>query len=401
MTAPENNAPQNEPTRNEPGEANSVGIVERHYYTFGTPEQPFRLDNKQILPEVVVCYEQYGELNSARDNAILITHGLTGSSHAAGRYATDSKFGGYWDGLIGPGKLFDTEKYCLIAPNVLGGCRGSTGPASLDPRTGKPYGLKFPIVTIRDMVRVQKRLLEHLGIEKLRMVIGGSMGGMQALEWAVSYPDFMESVCSIAAAPRNSAQAIAFNECMRRAITLDPHFNRGNYYENDAPNSGLSLARMIGMITYLSDSILQDTFGRKPAMEATSLERDLHARFDVERFLHEEGDKLTRRFDANSYLYLTRAIDLHDICRGCDFMDAALSKIHAKMLLIGISSDILYPPDELERLDRHLKRLKIDSTFWRFESNYGHDAFLVEQEKMIPVLRRFMEDAQNQGKRRD
>ena len=369
---------------------NSVGIVERLYYTFGTAEQPFRLDNRQTLPEVTVCYEQYGELNAARDNAILITHGLTGSSHAAGRYAADSRFGGYWDALIGPGKLFDTAKFCLIAPNVLGGCRGSTGPASRDPRTGSPYGLKFPIVTIRDMVRVQKRLLEHLGVEKLRLVIGGSMGGMQALEWAVSYPDFMESVCAIAASPRNSAQAIAFNECMRRAITLDPNFQKGEYYESDAPTSGLSLARMIGMITYLSDSLLQETFGRKPAMETTSLERDLHARFDVERFLHEEGDKLTRRFDANSYLYLTRAVDLHDICRGCDFMDAALSKIHAKMLLVGISSDILYPPEELERLDLQLKRLNVDSTFWRFESNYGHDAFLVEQEKMIPVLRGFL-----------
>ena len=384
-------APENEPLPNELSEANSIGIVERLYYTFGTLEQPLRLENKQTLPEVVVCYEQYGELNAARDNAILVTHGLTGSSHAAGRYAADSRFGGYWDALIGPGKLFDTDKYCLIAPNVLGGCRGSTGPASLDPRTGRPYGLKFPIVTIRDMVRVQKRLLEHLGIAKLRLVIGGSMGGMQALEWAVSYPDFMDSVCAIAASPRNSAQAIAFNECMRRAITLDPNFQKGEYYESDPPNNGLSLARMIGMITYLSDSILQETFGRKPAMEATSIERDLHARFDVERFLHEEGDKLTRRFDANSYLYLTRAIDLHDICRGCDFMDAALSKIHAKMLLIGISSDILYPPEQLRGLDAQLKRQNIDSTFWRLESNYGHDAFLVEQEKMIPVLRRFME----------
>ena len=373
--------------------AGSVGIVARRYYTFGTSVEPFRLENKQTLSEVTVCYEQYGELNAARDNAILITHGLTGSSHAAGRYAADSKFDGYWDALIGPGKLFDTEEYCLIAPNVLGGCRGSTGPASLDPRTGEPYGLKFPIVTIRDMARVQKRLLDSLGIAKLKLVIGGSMGGMQALEWAVAYPDFMEAVCAIAASPRNSAQAIAFNECMRRAIMLDPNFQKGEYYAGAAPNGGLSLARMIGTITYLSDSLLQEMFGRKPAMEATSVERDLHARFDVERFLHEEGDKLTRRFDANSYLYLTRAIDLHDICRGCDFLDAALSKIRARMLLVGISSDILYPPEPLRELDAHLKRLNVDSTFWRFESNYGHDAFLVEQEKMIPVLREFLNAA--------
>ena len=367
--------------------ADSVGVVTREYFTFGTQEEPFRLDNRHVLPEITTCYERYGILNAAGDNAILITHGLTGSSHAAGRYAPDSKYAGYWDALIGPGKVFDTSRYCVIAPNALGGCRGTTGPASPDPHTGRPYGLKFPIVTIRDMVRVQKRLLDTLGVTRLQCVVGGSMGGMQALEWAVTYPEMTQAVCAIAAAARNSAQAIAFNACMRRAITLDPHFARGEYYDAEPPNAGLALARMIGTITYLSDPIMQQLFGRNSAQEESPLEHDLYARFDVERYLHEEGDSLARRFDANSYLYLTRAIDLHDIGRGYPSREAALRRIRARMLLIGIRSDILYYPQHLEDLNAQLQSFGGDSTYWEMDSDYGHDAFLVEQEKMIPVLR--------------
>lgn len=371
-------------------EVGSVGLVERQYFTFGSESEPFTLENRQTLPEVTTCYELYGELNATGDNVILVLHGLTGSSHAAGRYREDSRFAGYWEPLIGPGKVFDTDRYCVLAPNALGGCRGSTGPASLDPRTGREYGLSFPILTVRDMVRVQQRLLDHLGIRRLHLAVGGSMGGMQALEWAVTYPERVHAICPIASSARNSAQAIAFNECMRRAIRLDPNWKRGEYYGGDPPADGLALARMIGTITYLSDPIMQQMFGRKPEMETTALEHDLTARFDVERYLHDEGEKLVRRFDANSYLYVTRAIDLHDISRGYESLEAAYRRIQAKSLFIGIRSDILFYPQHIREMQSHLLRLGKDATYWEMDSEYGHDAFLVEQEKMIPPLQAFL-----------
>jgi homoserine O-acetyltransferase len=370
--------------------SDTVGLVERCYHTFGSEDAPFVLENRQSLSEVTTCYEVYGQLNAEADNAILVLHGLTGSSHAAGWYGPESKFPGYWEPLIGPGKVFDTRKYCVIAPNALGGCRGSTGPASVDPRTGKEYGLTFPIFTIRDMVRVQEQLLNHLGVRRLKLVVGGSMGGMQALEWCITFPDWMEAACVIASSARNSAQAIAFNECMRRAIMLDPHWNKGEYYGVTPPGEGLALARMIGTITYLSDPIMQQLFGRKPENETTALEYDLYARFDVERYLHDEGEKLVRRFDANSYLYLTRAIDLHDISRGYESREAAYRRIQAKLLLIAIRSDILFHPQHVREMDAQLRALGKDSTFWELDSEYGHDAFLTEQEKMIPSLQELL-----------
>ena len=366
------------------------GLTEFRYHNFASPESPFLLENRQWLSQVTTCYEMYGQLNSAGDNVILITHGLTGSSHAAGFTRPDSLRGGYWESLIGPGKVWDTNRWCVIAPNALGGCRGTTGPASINPATGQPYALSFPIVTIRDMVRVQKHLLDSLGVRRVALVVGGSMGGMQALEWAVTYPEFVEAICPIASTPRTSAQTIAFNECMRRAILLDPAWNKGEYYEGDSPSKGLALARMIGTITYLSDHVMQQMFGRKAEMEESALEHDLHARFDVERYLHEEGEKLVRRFDANSYLYVSRAIDLHDISRGYGSMGEALQRIRAKVLLIGIRSDILFLPQHIRTLNERLVSLGLGSTYWEMDSDYGHDAFLVEQTKMKPVLREFM-----------
>lgn len=368
----------------------SVGLVERQFFAFGSEADPFVLDNRQTLPEVITCYEQYGTLNPAADNVILVLHGLTGSSHAAGRYQSDNRAAGYWDTLIGPGKVFDTEHYCVIAPNALGGCRGSTGPASLDPRAGREYGLRFPIITVRDMVRVQHRLMAHLGVRRIHLAVGGSMGGMQALEWAVTYPEMVTAVCPIASSARNSAQAIAFNECMRRAIMLDPNWKKGEYYGGPPPADGLALARMIGTITYLSDSVMQQKFGRKPEDEMTALEHDLTARFDVERYLHDEGERLVRRFDANSYLYVTRAIDLHDLSRGYESLEAAYRRIRAKLLFISIRSDILFYPHHIRQMHTDLLRLGKDSTHWEMDSEYGHDAFLVEQEKMIPPLQSFL-----------
>ena len=362
------------------------GLVEVRYFTFGSVEEPFVLDNRQLLLSVTTAYEVYGSLNAERDNVILVEHGLTGSSHAAGRYSWENSRAGYWDALIGPGRVFDTEKYCVVAPNALAGCRGATGPASNDPLTGKPYGLTFPIVTIRDMVRVQKRLIDHLGIRRLHLVVGGSMGGMQAFEWAVTYPEMVRAICPIASCSRTGAQSIAFNECMRRAIMLDPHWRKGEYYGSTMPAAGLALARMIGTITYLSDPIMEQMFGRKPGDQETSLEHSLHARFDVERYLHEEGEKLVKRFDPNSYLYVTRAIDLHDISRGYGSLDEAYRRIQAHVLLIGIRSDNLFDPKQIRQMDEHLRRAGVRSAYWEIDSDYGHDAFLVEQEKMSAPL---------------
>lgn len=371
----------------------SVGLVEKKFYTFGSETDPFVLENKQSLSHVEVAYETYGTLNDARDNVILVTHGITGSSHAAGKYAWTNRTIGFWDGLIGPGKVFDTERFFVVCMNSLGGCRGSTGPASLDPKTGKPYGLKFPIVTVRDMVRVQERVLRDVwGVTHLALVAGGSMGGMQALEWAVLYPDRVRALVPIATAGRVNARAIAFNEIARRAILLDPHFQKGNYYDtpDGGPTQGLALARMVGTVTYLTDSIMEELFGRKPASQETALEHDLHARFDVERYLHDEGAALVKRFDANSYLYMTKAVDLHDISRGFPNMASAASRITAKTLLISISSDDLFPPRQMEEVCDLLQAAGRDVKYFCMESAYGHDAFLVEYRKMLPALREFV-----------
>jgi homoserine O-acetyltransferase len=371
----------------------SVGLVTKQFWSFGSPEKPFLLENRRTLSQIEVAYETYGQLNERRDNAILVCHGITGSSHAAGKYAPQNRSVGYWDGLIGPGKVFDTDRFFVVAPNALGGCRGTTGPSSINPATGKPYGPTFPIVTIRDMVRVQERLLrEHLGITSLALVTGGSMGGMQALEWAVTYPDYVRSIIPIATSARYGARGIAFNEIARRAICLDPRWQNGDYYDSPGggPDSGLALARMVGTLTYMTEEVLQDRFGRKPESETSALERDLFARFDVERFLHEEGEALVKRFDANSYLYMSKAVDLHDVSRGYPTLEAALARIKAKSLLIAISSDELFPPYQSVEIVETLRRHRCDVEYLLVTSAYGHDAFLVEQDKMLPTLRAFM-----------
>ena len=370
----------------------SIGLVVKESVTLGE----LVCENRQTLPEVTVAYEKYGELNAAKDNVILVLHGITGSSHAAGKYAWTNRSLGYWDGFIGPGKVFDTNKYCVIAPNILGGCRGTTGPSSVNPLTGKPYAMTFPIVTIRDMVRVEEQLLrEHFGVTELAVVTGGSMGGMQALEWAVIYPDRVRNCIPIATSARVGARSIAFNECARRAILLDPKWVRGNYYDSPegGPDSGLALARMIATITFLTDATMQDMFGRTHATqdEESAFRHDLHARFDIERYLHDEGEKLVKRFDANSYLYLSRAIDLHDVSRGYPSLTDALARIKAKCLVIGISSDDLFPVRETHEMIERMQARGVDITSFIVESSYGHDAFLVEYQKMLAPLRAFME----------
>ena len=368
----------------------SVGLSRPRVFTFASEAEPFRLERGGELPGVTLAYETWGRLNAQRDNVVLVLHALTGDAHAAGLHTLDDRKPGWWDGAIGPGKALDTDRWFVVCSNVLGGCGGSTGPRSLDPRTGRRYNMRFPIVTVRDMVRAQRRLIEHLGIRRLRAVIGGSIGGMQALEWAVTYPEMVDLAISLAATARFHAQGIAYNEVQRRAIRLDPRWREGEYEDGDGPADGLAIARMLGMITYQSDDLMTARFDRRPATRPSRWP-EFGDRFDVEGYLQYQGDALVRRFDANTYLYLSRAMDLHDISIGHDSYAAALARIEARVLLMGVTTDILFP-------DRHVQALAADLAcagkmvdYWQLDSIHGHDAFLVEFEKMEGLLRRYLE----------
>ena len=343
-----------------------------------TADQPLRLTRGGELKEVIVAYETYGELTPKRDNVILVTHALTGDSHPAAHNQYDEK--GWWEPLIGSGRPIDTDRFYVICANVLGGCQGTTGPASPDPATGKPYGMSFPEVTIRDMVRVQKLLLEELDIHHLVMVIGGSMGGMQALEWAVSFPDFVDGVVNVAAPGYSTAQAIAYNAVGRQAVTLDPAWKQGNYYGEAGPRQGLAIARSLGMITYQSEESMNAKFGRRQRDEC----------FEVENYLEYQGENLVQRFDANSYLYLLRALDFHDLGSGYSSYDTALARVEARVLTVGVSSDILYPPGQQRELTERLQYLGVRAAYAEIESPYGHDGFLIDFHLLRPLLLHFL-----------
>lgn len=344
-----------------------------------TPENPLELFNGGLWEEVEVAYETYGTLSPDKDNVILLCHALTGDSHPAAHYKEDRE--GWWEDLVGPGQLLDTERFFVICPNVLGGCRGSTGPASLDPLTGRPYGANFPVVTIRDMVHVQKRLLDCLGIQQLVMVIGGSMGGMQALEWATTYPEMAAGVAVIAAPGYTTAQAIAYSDVGRRAIQLDPEYRNGDYYEGPGPSCGLTAARALGMITYQSEESMTRKFSR----------RTRNGRFEIEHYLDYQGECLVKRFDANSYLCLLRAIDLFDLGDGRLSYQTALSGVKAKMMIVGVSSDILYPVRQQRDLSVELARQGVKVIFREIESAHGHDGFLIDFPLLADVLGPFIE----------
>src|SRR5659263_702709 len=281
--------------------AQSIGLVGIKFFTFATPPDELIMDSGEKLGPITIAYETYGKLNAQRTNAILILHSLSGDAHAAGFYSGDDK-SGWWDEMIGPGKAFDTDKYFVICSNVLGGCKGSTGPSSVNPATKWPYGLDFPTITIKDMVNAQRRLIDHLEIEKLLCVVGGSMGGMQALQWVASYPDRVRSVIPIATTLKHSPQQIAFNEVGRQAIMADPDWKGGNYYGGAPPSKGLAVARMIGHITYMSDSSMSEKFARR--FSNSKIPSKFGAEFEVEEYLHYQGDNFVKRFDANSYLYI-------------------------------------------------------------------------------------------------
>ncbi|KAB2889940.1 MAG: homoserine O-acetyltransferase, partial [Desulfobulbaceae bacterium] len=321
----------------------SVGIVEKRYYRFADPPDTLVLESGARLGPITVAYETYGRLNQQRDNAILVAHAFSGDSHAAGRYPGESADDkpGWWDFLIGPGKGLDSDRYFIVCANILGSCMGTTGPSSLNPATGRPYGLDFPMVTIGDMVETQKRLLDHLGIDRLLTVIGGSVGGMQVLEWCRRYPQIVRSAIPIATTMRHSALAIAFNEIARQAIMADPNWQRGDYYHgSNRPDLGLAVARMVGHVTYLSDEAMRRKFGRR-LQDKSDFSFGFDADFQVESYLRHQGSKFVRRFDANSLLYITRAADYFDMTQ--DLNPAEDAPCNTKYLVISYSSDWLYP----------------------------------------------------------
>ncbi len=344
---------------------------------------PLDLELGGRLDEVTVAYQTWGELNEAGDNAAIVLHALTGDSQAGGD-------GGWWEPMIGPGRPLDTDRLFVICANILGGCQGTTGPASLDPLTGRPYGMRFPLITIGDIVAAQRALVERLGVTRL-IAIGGSIGGFQALEWATRHPDLVGAVVPVAATGALDPQGIAMNEIGRRAIMADPNWRGGEYLsEGVFPADGLAIARMVGMVTYHSKESMELRFGRNPAVRP-SLYPSFGATFDVEGYLHYHGAGLVRRFDANSYLYLTRAMDQYDVAR--DGGEAYwLGQIAAPVLLVGIRSDWLFPPDAIQRLHRRLQALGKGATYVEIDSPHGHDAFLKEWGQLATLLTPFLRD---------
>src|SRR5271163_4789898 len=350
-------------------------ITETHIIRFDS----IALDCGSTLAPVDVAYETYGELNARKNNAILVLHAFSGDAHAAGEDKVTGA-SGWWDSMIGPGKGFDTDKYFVICSNILGGCRGTCGPGSINPETGCPYGMSFPPVTIPDMVRLQKMLTEHLGIERLLAVAGGSMGAMQALQWAVAYPDAVACAIPIAGTARHSPQQIAFNEVGRQAIMADPDWNEGNYYGHRPPARGLAVARMVGHITYMSDASMREKFGRR--LKAPD-------QFEVESYLQYRGSTFVDRFDANSYLYITRAMDSFDLTQRAT-LPSLFERIKTRFLVISFTSDWLYPSYQSLEVVSALRSRNCDVAYCNLASDYGHDAFLVEVKEQAEIVRGFL-----------
>ncbi len=369
-------------TPSRPHDPQSVGIVERKTAYF---DETLILNSGSELKEFTLAYETYGRLNTERNNAILICHALSGDAHVAGYYTDDpTEKPGWWDEAVGPGKIFDTNKFFVICSNVLGGCNGSTGPASLHPKDGKPYGMRFPVVTIPDMVKAQARLIDRLGIKRLFAVAGGSMGGMQALEWSVAFPTRIGACLFIASTPIASAQQIAFNEIGRQSIYADPNWREGNYYDAEPPSRGLAVARMVGHITYMSESSLDDKFGRR-LQDRTQKGYNFQTDFAVESYLQYQGNKFVERFDANSYLYVTKALDYYDVGEIYGSMEAAATRVQCPFLVMSFSSDWLYPKHHHDELAGALRGAGKNVEQHHIVASFGHDSFLVEVETMKRV----------------
>ncbi|MFA7302943.1 MAG: homoserine O-acetyltransferase [Methanoregula sp.] len=367
----------------------SVGTVTTQYYNH---QFPLLLESGETLPSLTIAFETYGSLNRDASNAILLCHALSGDAHVAGHHEGEKRTG-WWDTVVGPGKAFDTDRYYVICSNVIGGCKGSTGPSSENPANKKPYAASFPVITIRDMVNTQKLLIDHLGISQLYAVAGGSMGGMQVLQWTISYPDLVKKAIVIAASGYSTPQQIAFNEVGRQAIVSDPEWNGGNYYDrksydSNGPVRGLSLARMVGHITYLSNESMHEKFGR--ALQGKDrIGFDFSTDFAVESYLHHQGDTFTKRFDANSYLYITKAIDYFDLTQGGSLTEG-LKPATAAFLVISVSSDWLYPPYQSQEIVSALTANDREVHYCEIRSNYGHDAFLLESGQINYLVGKFL-----------
>ncbi|HEY2240252.1 MAG TPA: homoserine O-acetyltransferase [Streptosporangiaceae bacterium] len=393
------------------GPVGSAGTVETQYLDLS---QPVRLDCGRELYPIRVAYETYGTLSPQRDNVILVCHALSGDAHAAGfaripstastrdGFAADDRDGaagkalGWWDGMIGPGKAFDTSRYFVVATNLLGGCRGTTGPSSPDPATGAPYGTDFPVITVADMVRTERAFLDALGIERLAAVAGGSLGGMQAFEWAILYPDQVDAVVGIASTHALHPQGMAWNAIARESIMRDPDWQDGHYYGTGrAPEAGLGVARMVGHVTYLSGEALDTKFGRR--LQTPRADGDLRytltePEFQVESYLRHQASSFVRRFDANTYLYTSRALTYFDLARqhGGGSLTQALKGVAARTLLIAFSSDWLYPPSGSEEIAGALRSLDKPVEFEVIDAPYGHDCFLLEEARQTPIIQRFL-----------
>jgi homoserine O-acetyltransferase/O-succinyltransferase len=390
------------------GAPGNVGTVETQYLDL--PE-PVRLDCGRDLYPVRVAYETYGELSSGRDNVILVCHALSGDAHAAGFAKTPAEestrdgFGaedrdgsagkglGWWDGMIGPGKAFDTDRFFVVSTNLLGGCRGTTGPSSINPRTGQPYGPDFPVITVADMVRTERAFLDELGIERLAAVAGGSLGGMQAFEWAILFPDQVDAIVAIASTHALYPQGVAWNAIARNAITGDPAWQGGRYYGTGRkPDAGMGVARMVGHVTYLSAPALDDKFGRRLQFADDIRYTITEPEFEVENYLRHQADSFVKRFDANTYLYTSRALTYFDLARqyGGGSLGRALDGVRARTLLIAFSSDWLYPPSASREIEKELRALGKPVECHVIEAPYGHDCFLLEEARQTPIIRRFL-----------
>lgn len=391
-----------------PRERRSVGLVEKRFLTLFEPPGELQLEGGRRLGPITVAYETVGQLSPRADNAIFVCHALTGDAHIAGKHHPDDRKVGWWDGFVGPGKGIDTDRYFVICANTLGGCQGTTGPGSINPATGRPWGPDFPFITVADVVRVYKALVDRLGIQKLLAVVGGSLGGMQVLEWAARFPDSICSAICLAAAAKLSAQGIAFNAVGRRAIFVDPNFHNGNYYSADGPRKygeegpryGLALARMLAHITYLSEVSIERKFGRRlQHSDQHSYELLQETEFQIESYLHYQGKRFIERFDANSYLYLTRAMDYFDLAGRYGSLEQALGRTDARFLVASYKTDWLFPSSQSREIVAALVKARRHVTYLELDSVYGHDSFLIEVDQLAELVVPFLRETYRQAVR--
>ena len=375
-------------------DAGSVGVVQTRFVELFQPPHALKFASGQELGPITVAYETYGVLNADASNAIFVCHALTGDAHAAGLHSATDRKPGWWDGFIGPGKGLDTRKYFVICANVLGGCQGTTGPGSVNAATGKRFCLGFPFLTIRDVVTVHAELVRHLGIRRLLAVVGGSLGGMQVLEWTVLFPDQVRSAIVLASAPRLSAQGIAFNAVGRRAIYADPGFANGEYYESEGPRYGLALARMVAHITYLSEDSIELKFGRRlqdSSQFAFNMQKETE--FQIESYLHYQGKRFVQRFDANSYLYLTRMMDYFELSDGYGCLSEALERSQTRFLVASYDTDWLFPTSQSRELVSALLKVGKHVSFLELRCPFGHDSFLIDLEPLAALVSPFLDRA--------